>query len=279
MGANKYGRVLLKLSGEAIAEKDEKDNVVGMYDEAIISRIAGVIRTLTEDGVEVGVVIGAGNIWRGAKNGKIGDVRRARADQMGMLATTMNCLRLEEALEDISLPAAVMSPVGMSSFTEPYDFRKAVEYMKNGKESDYEKVLDSIVKAETSGLNKEERRAVGLSGIEVMQMAQQMAMPWMRAFVELDPKAYLCKLKCPVLSLFGRKDVQVVARENEAGVRQSVPEQLLSVRVFDDMNHLFQRCSSGRVGEYMTIEETMAPEVMEAIGDWIVSTMSKNGQK
>ncbi|MBR4204682.1 MAG: UMP kinase [Clostridia bacterium] len=133
MGANKYGRVLLKLSGEAIAEKDEKDNVVGMYDEAIISRIAGVIRTLTEDGVEVGVVIGAGNIWRGAKNGKIGDVRRARADQMGMLATTMNCLRLEEALEDISLPAAVMSPVGMSSFTEPYDFRKAVEYMKNGK--------------------------------------------------------------------------------------------------------------------------------------------------
>ena len=156
---------------------------------------------------------------------------------------------------------------------------KFFEYLKNGKESDYEKVLDSIVKAETSGLNKEERRAVGLSGIEVMQMAQQMAMPWMRAFVELDSKAYLCKLKCPVLSLFGGKDVQVVARENEAGVRQSVPEQLLSVRVFDDMNHLFQRCSSGRVGEYMTIEETIAPEVMEAVGDWIVSTMSKNGQK
>lgn len=156
---------------------------------------------------------------------------------------------------------------------------KFFEYMKNGKESDYEKVLDSIVKVETSGLNKEERREAGLSGIEVMQMAQQMAMPWMRAFVELDPKAYLCKLKCPVLSLFGRKDVQVVARENAEGVLQSGPVGLVTVQLFDDMNHLFQRCSSGRVGEYMTIEETMVPEVMEAVGDWILSITSKNGQK
>ena len=156
---------------------------------------------------------------------------------------------------------------------------KFFEYMKNGKESDYEKALDSIVKAETTGLSKEERRAAGLSGIEVMQMAQQMAMPWMRAFVELDPKGYLCKLKCPVLSLFGGKDVQVVARENAEGVLQSGPVGLVTVQLFDDMNHLFQRCSSGRVGEYMTIEETMAPEVMEAVGKWIVSITSKNGQK
>ena len=90
--SSKYKRVLLKLSGEAIAKKDSHE----IFDNEKIAEIATVVKKLTDDGVQVGIVIGAGNIWRGAY-GK--GVKRARADQMGMLGTMINCLRMEDALE------------------------------------------------------------------------------------------------------------------------------------------------------------------------------------
>lgn len=126
----KYKRVLLKLSGEAIAKKDEAGQVKEIFDAEKVDEIAGIIKTMVDEGIEVGVVIGAGNIWRGAY-GK--GVRRARADQMGMLGTMINCLRLEDAVEKTGTPVTVMSPIGMNSFAEPYDFRKAVEHMQEGK--------------------------------------------------------------------------------------------------------------------------------------------------
>ena len=126
----KYKRVLLKLSGEAIAKKDENDKVKEIFDADKVAEIAQIIRSLTDEGIEVGVVIGAGNIWRGAYGT---GVRRARADQMGMLGTMINCLRLEDAVEKTGTPVMVMSPVGMNGFAEPYDFRRAVEHMRSGK--------------------------------------------------------------------------------------------------------------------------------------------------
>lgn len=130
----RFHRVLLKLSGEAIAKKytaqDGKEHIEEIFDPEILAKIADVIRRLVADGIEVGVVIGAGNIWRGAY-GK--GVKRARADQMGMLGTMINCLRLEDAVEKAGVPVTVMSPVGMNSFAEQYNFRTAIEYLQSGK--------------------------------------------------------------------------------------------------------------------------------------------------
>lgn len=122
----RWKRVLLKLSGEALADKDNGE----IFDAEKVKQIAGVIARMAEAGTEVGVVIGAGNIWRGAL-GK--DVRRARADQMGMLGTMINCLRLEDAIEQTGTPVTVMSPVAMNSFAEQYNFRTACEYLAAGK--------------------------------------------------------------------------------------------------------------------------------------------------
>lgn len=122
----RWKRVLLKLSGEALADKDNGE----IFDAEKVARIAEVIARMVKAETEVGVVIGAGNIWRGAL-GK--DVRRARADQMGMLGTMINCLRLEDAIEKTGTPVTVMSPVAMNSFAEQYNFRTACEYLSAGK--------------------------------------------------------------------------------------------------------------------------------------------------
>ena len=126
----KYKRVLLKLSGEAIARKNDDGTVSEIFDDVLIDGIVGSIRKLLEQGIQVAVVIGAGNIWRG-KYGK--NMRRARADHMGMLGTVMNCLKFEDSLERAGIPARVLSPIQMNSFTEQYDFRRAEEYLENGK--------------------------------------------------------------------------------------------------------------------------------------------------
>ena len=121
----RWKRVLLKLSGEALADKESGS----LFNSDKVARIAQIIAQMTKEGTEVAVVIGAGNIWRGAY-GK--DVRRARADQMGMLGTMINCLRLEDAVEKTGTPVTVMSPVIMNSFAEKYDFRTACEHLKDG---------------------------------------------------------------------------------------------------------------------------------------------------
>ncbi len=124
-----YRRILLKLSGEAVSKKDESGRETELFDAGLIDRIAGILHDLVERGVRIGVVIGGGNIWRGAY-GK--DVTRARADQMGMLSTVINCLRLEDAIEKQGTPAVVMTPVVMNGFTQIYDFRRAVEFQDKG---------------------------------------------------------------------------------------------------------------------------------------------------
>lgn len=122
----KFRRVLLKLSGEAIADKENGE----IFDPGMIDSIASVIKSLTDDGAEIAVVIGAGNIWRGAY-GK--GLNRARADQMGMLGTMINSMRLEDALEKAGCSVSLMSSIPMQGFAEPYDFRKARRYLSKGK--------------------------------------------------------------------------------------------------------------------------------------------------
>lgn len=122
----RFKRVLLKLSGEAIADKESGD----IFDTAKIDEISKVIKDLTDKGVEVAVVIGAGNIWRGAY-GK--GLNRARADQMGMLGTMINSMRMEDALQKAGCKTALMCPIQMQGFATPYNFRDAVKYLEKGK--------------------------------------------------------------------------------------------------------------------------------------------------
>lgn len=122
----RFRRVLLKLSGEAIADKTNGE----IFDPSLIDGIASVIKQLSDDGVEVAIVIGAGNIWRGAY-GK--GLNRARADQMGMLGTMINSMRMEDALESAGCKVSLMSSIPMQGFAEPYDFRLARKHLSSGK--------------------------------------------------------------------------------------------------------------------------------------------------
>ena len=123
----KYKRIILKLSGEALANKDgtilnpEKLNV-----------IAEAVKAMHEEGVEIGIVIGAGNIFRGKISSKIG-VDRTNGDYMGMLGTIINCIALSSALEKIGVTTRVMSAVEVNKIAEPYIYKKAIAHLNCNK--------------------------------------------------------------------------------------------------------------------------------------------------
>jgi uridylate kinase len=119
---SKYNRVILKVSGEALAG----ENKFGLNEE-VLSRVADRVKEVVRLGTEIAIVVGGGNFWRG-RTGK--NMDRATADYMGMLATTMNALALESAFKAKGMPARVMTAVGMSPIAEPYTIRKAVAYLE-----------------------------------------------------------------------------------------------------------------------------------------------------
>jgi uridylate kinase len=123
----KYKRVLLKLSGEALMG----DRDYGL-DSAIVSRVANEIKTVIEMGVQVSLVIGGGNIFRGVSGAAQG-MDRAAADYMGMLATVINALAMQNALEKIGVPTRVQSAIPMASICEPYIRRRAMRHMEKGR--------------------------------------------------------------------------------------------------------------------------------------------------
>jgi len=122
-----HKRILLKLSGEALMGED----AFGI-NRVTIERIVGEIAEVTRMGVQVAVVIGGGNIFRGVAGGSAG-MDRATADYMGMLATVMNALALADAMNHQGLIARVMSAIGIEQVVEPYVRPKALQYLEEGK--------------------------------------------------------------------------------------------------------------------------------------------------
>ena len=122
-----HKRILLKLSGEALMG----DDAFGI-NRATIERIVGEIADVTRMGVQVAVVIGGGNIFRGVAGGSVG-MDRATADYMGMLATVMNALALADAMNQQKLTARVMSAISIEQVVEPYVRPKALQYLEEGK--------------------------------------------------------------------------------------------------------------------------------------------------
>ena len=121
----KYKRVLLKISGEALAG----DKKVGINEE-MLKKVALQVKEVTELGVEVAVVVGGGNFWRGRTSK---DMDRATADYIGMLATCMNALSLQDAIEAVGVPTRVQTAIEMREVAEPYVRRKAMSHLENGK--------------------------------------------------------------------------------------------------------------------------------------------------
>ena len=124
--ATTYKRVLLKLSGEALKSGSE------LFDFPMVQHVAQVIRQMHELGTEIGIVIGAGNIWRG-RQGPSAHMDAVTADQMGMLATLQNCLYMRDTLEHLGARAVVMSGVDIPRFAESYNTVAAIEHLRTGR--------------------------------------------------------------------------------------------------------------------------------------------------
>ena len=120
-------RVLLKISGEALAG----DKHFGL-DFAVIGKVCDVIKEAVAMGVQVGVVVGGGNFWRGVKDGS-GRMERTRADHMGMMATVMNALALADVLEQKDVPVRVQTAVEMRAMAEPYIRSRAIRHLEKGR--------------------------------------------------------------------------------------------------------------------------------------------------
>lgn len=122
-----YKRILLKISGEALAGDQGRG-----LDFNVIEDVCKVIKQCLELGVEVGVVVGGGNFWRGVKDGG-GKMERTRADHMGMLATVMNCLALADVLEQMDVEVRVQTAIEMRAIAEPYIRGRAMRHLGRGR--------------------------------------------------------------------------------------------------------------------------------------------------
>ena len=120
----KYNRIMLKLSGEALAAEE------GGYNETEIARIAAQVKEIIDGGCNVGIVIGGGNIWRGKSNLQID---RPKSDSIGMLATVMNCIYVSEHFRAAGIKTAIFTPWICSTFTELFSKDKANEYFAEGR--------------------------------------------------------------------------------------------------------------------------------------------------
>lgn len=121
----KYKRILLKLSGEALAGKEKH----GIDFDTVLS-FCKPIKKLVDMGVEVGIVVGGGNFWRGRSSGKMD---RTRADHMGMLATVINALGVADALEQLGVDVRVQTGISMQQVAEPYIRNRAVRHLEKGR--------------------------------------------------------------------------------------------------------------------------------------------------
>lgn len=127
MSEPQYKRVLLKISGEALAGDARRG-----LDFDVIGKVCDVVKQCVEKGIQVAIVVGGGNFWRGMKDG--GDrMQRVRADHMGMLATTINALALADALEQLDCDVRVQTAIAMNQIAEPYIRNRAIRHLEKGR--------------------------------------------------------------------------------------------------------------------------------------------------
>ena len=127
MTTTAYKRILLKLSGEALMGEDRYG-----INQAVMGRIVAEIEEISKLGIEIAIVVGGGNIFRGMKSANDG-LERVTADYMGMLATVMNALALQDAMKQVGLVPRIQSALRIEQVVEPYIRGRAIRYLKDGR--------------------------------------------------------------------------------------------------------------------------------------------------
>lgn len=127
MNSPVYKRVLVKVSGEALSGGKGTG-----FDFSFVSQVCETVKKCLDMGVQVAIVIGGGNFWRGVKDGA-GKVERVSADKMGMLATAMNCLAVADVFQKIGVDAKILTGLSIQGVGEPHNAKNAIEYLESGK--------------------------------------------------------------------------------------------------------------------------------------------------
>ena len=129
--------------------------------------------------------------------------------------------------------------------------------------------LQEVISRNCPNLTQSQLEVVGLDKKSLFGWSQQLQLPWFKTFLKLTPADYLPKVKCRILAIGGEKDVQVPAKENLEQIKK-LSGGRADTRLMPSLNHLFQHCTTGLPDEYLSIEETISPEVLEILADWIL---------
>ena len=133
------------------------------------------------------------------------------------------------------------------------------------------KRLDAFFKKYTQKMTDEQRKEAHLTDLELVTIRAQLTGPWMFTLFHICPADYLKEVRCPVLAVNGGRDIQVEAGANLSGIKAGLLKSpSVTCRTFPAMNHLLQECETGAVGEYGDIEQTMSPQVLDALTEWLV---------
>lgn len=141
-----------------------------------------------------------------------------------------------------------------------------------------ERELQQALKHVAESLSEEERKQFEQSGVQAQ--VSMLTTPWFRFFLTYDPRPTLHRVKCAVLAIYGEKDLQVPPKENAPALREALRlggNKQVTVRVMRGLNHLFQHCQTGLPTEYARIEETIAPQVLQLIAEWIRQRKASKG--
>jgi pimeloyl-ACP methyl ester carboxylesterase len=136
-----------------------------------------------------------------------------------------------------------------------------------------EEILRQMFMADWEDLSEEEKSRIGNPEDYLKAQLQSLFSPWFRFFLTYDPKTTLSKVKCPVLAINGEKDLQVPPKENLSAIKEALQtggNENFTIKELPGLNHLFQTAQTGVPAEYAKIEETISPEVLKIIGDWIL---------
>lgn len=232
---SKYKRVLIKLSGESLAG----NKGFGMDDQAIMN-IAHVLKNVHEEGVEIAIVVGGGNFWRGRDTD---DMDRTTSDNIGMLGTVMNALRVQSALEALDLETRVQTAIKMDEVAEPFIVRKAIRHLEKGR--------IVIFAAGTGHPYFSTDTTSALRALEIQANAMLMGKTGTDGIYDKDPNKYDDAVKYDKLTYreMLEKNLQVM----DAAATSLAKDNEMPVIVFgiDDPNNLIKVINGEEIGTYV----------------------------
>lgn len=241
-----YNRVLLKISGEALAGENNSDASVGIG-QYMLTKLAKDIKNVVAQGVQVCLVVGSGNIWRGVTGSDKLGIDRSTSDHMGMLATVINALALQNTMELSGLACRMMTAIPMSAIGEPYIRRRAISHMNKGR------VV--IFAAGTGNPFFTTDTAAALRALE-MDCDLVLKATKVDGVYDKDPKKYADAVHCPELSYTQvlTKNLSIMDATAIALMRENkLP--LAVFNIFDEDG--FQKVISGE-GKYTIVSDNVS---------------------